>query len=236
MSGVSLESGTAPDMDGSGDSKRHPACLCSPHVGIGADRRAGHDAHGTEIGRESWSDDGVVVSSEVSVWGARRTWSIDRKKHNHATSRQGEQDQSRADSRRGGGADEPALGGLWRARRAVSRTRREPTPFKVGAGPDRYGRRRQMTVARGPPARARSPSPSGPLEVHATVDAKGAVTHASVPPQGIEVKPTAANAPVVRRAPPAGVLEEPFVVDSARRQARAACCGCRPSTTSRCRW
>jgi pimeloyl-ACP methyl ester carboxylesterase len=90
------------------------------------------------------------------------------------------------------------------------------TPTKFGAilGPNRIieatvmvkpgaGGAREVTVA------------VGPLEVHATVDKSGAVTHASVPMQGIEVKPLgSATAPPVRRKPPAGVAEEPFEIEN----------------------
>ena len=38
--------------------------------------------NGAELGRESWRDDGKVVTSDVTVMGQKATISIDRKKRN----------------------------------------------------------------------------------------------------------------------------------------------------------
>jgi len=168
--------------------------------------------NGTELAREQWRDDGKVVTSDITVMGQKAKFTIDRGKKNLHIDQNGE------------GVDipiEPGAAALlnlhWAAYGVLAQQfngSTEPTPFKAIIGKDRIigatvsvkpaaGGAREVLVA------------VGPLEVHATVDKSGAVTHASVPAQGIEVKPgTSAAAPPVTRKPPAGVVEEPFEVDN----------------------
>jgi pimeloyl-ACP methyl ester carboxylesterase len=168
--------------------------------------------NGTEIGREAWRDDGKVVTSDITVMGQKATISIDRKKHNLHVDQSGQPIDIAIPP------DGAALMNLnWAAYGVLASEFKDastPTPFKAVLGKDRiiqanvtvHGTAdggREVTVA------------VGPLEVHATVDKAGAVTHAAVPMQGIEVKPgTSASAPPVRRKPPAGVVEEPFAIDN----------------------
>lgn len=164
--------------------------------------------NGTELARESWHDDGTVVTSDITGGGRKATISIDRDKKNLHI----DQD--------GAGVDVPiepgsvALMNLhWAAYSILAQQYNgatSPQPFRAILGPGRIiaatvkvtpsaGGARDVTVA------------VGPLEVHATVDKSGAVTHAAVPAQGIEVKPIAsAAAPPLHRPPPAGVVEQPF--------------------------
>ncbi len=167
--------------------------------------------NGAELARESWHDDGNVVTSDISARGQKVTLSIDRKKHNLHIEQNGQ------------GTDVPIPDGAaalmnmnWAAYAVLAErfpNATTPTPFKAILDPVRVinatvkvehgaGGAREVTVA------------VGPLEVHATVDKTGAVTHAAVPLQGIEVTPAGATTPVVKRAPPAGVVEEPFEVDN----------------------
>lgn len=168
--------------------------------------------NGTEIGREAWRDDGKVVTSDITVMGQKAKISIDRKKHNLHIDQNGEPLDIEIPA---GGA---ALMNLhWAAYGVLAsefKNASTPTPFQAVLGKDRVIEAnvtvhpaadggREVTVA------------VGPLEVHASVDKAGAVTHASVPSQGIEVKPgTSASAPPVRRKPPAGVAEEPFTIEN----------------------
>ena len=168
--------------------------------------------NGTELAREKWRDDGKVVTSDISGGGQQAKLTIDRDKKNLHI----EQNGSALDVPIEPGA--AALMNLhWAAYGVLAQQfngATTPTPFKAIIGPERIiaatvkvmpaaGGAREVTVA------------VGPLEVHATVDKAGAVTHAEVPSQGLEVKPTtSASAPEVKRAPPAGVVEEPFEIDN----------------------
>lgn len=168
--------------------------------------------NGTEIGREVWRDDGKVVTSDITVMGQKATVSIDRTKRNLRIDQNGQPVDLPIPP--GGAA---ILNLHWAAYGVLASEFKDassPTKFKALIGKDRIieatvtvhgaaGGGREVTVA------------VGPLEVHATVDKSGAVTHASVPMQGIEVKPgTSASAPPVRRKPPAGVVEEPFEIEN----------------------
>lgn len=168
--------------------------------------------NGTELAREAWRDDGKVVTSDISVMGQKAKVSIDRTKHNLHIDQNG---QSLDVPIEAGAA---ALMNLhWAAYGVLAQQfngASSPTPFKAILGPDRViaatitvtpaaGGAREVVVA------------VGPREVHATVDKSGAVTHASVPSQGIEVRPgTAATAPPVKRAAPPGVVEQEVEIDN----------------------
>jgi pimeloyl-ACP methyl ester carboxylesterase len=168
--------------------------------------------NGTELAREAWRDDGKVVTSDITAMGQKAKLVIDRSKHNLHIDQNGEPTDVPI---------EPGAAALmnlhWAAYGVLAQQfngATTPTPFKAILGP---GRMIAATVTVKPAANgARDVLVTvGPLEVHATVDKSGAVTHASVPSQGIEVKPaTAASAPPVRRAPPAGVVEQPFEIDN----------------------
>ncbi|MGZ3405780.1 MAG: alpha/beta hydrolase [Polyangia bacterium] len=167
--------------------------------------------NGTELARESWRDDGNVVTSEVSAAGQKATLAIDRKKKNLHIDQAGQ------------GIDVPipddgaALMNLhWAAYTVLAdkyKSAAEPTAFKAVLGPGRVldakvqvkplatgGREVTLLV--------------GARDVHVTLDKTGAVTHATVPSAGLEVKPASAATPTVKRAPPAGVIEEPFIIDN----------------------
>ena len=82
------------------------------------------------------------------------------------------------------------------------KTATKPTKFKAVIGYERIIEA-SVTVKPGAAGAREVTVAVGPLEVHATVDKSGAVTHAEVPSQGIEVKPgTSASAPPVRRKAP----------------------------------
>lgn len=167
--------------------------------------------NGTELARESWRDDGKVVTSDITGMGQAAHLVIDRDKRTLRIE-QG-----------GSATDVPvprnsaALMNLhWAAYSVLAewyKSAATPTPFTAILGPERSiaatvtvkpaaGGAREVTVA------------VGALEVHATVDKSGAVTHAAVPQQGIEVKPSSSAAPPVKRAPPTSVKEDPFELDN----------------------
>ncbi|MCU1277558.1 MAG: alpha/beta fold family hydrolase [bacterium] len=167
--------------------------------------------NGAELARESWRDDGNVISSDVSAKGQKATLAIDRKKRNLHIDQNGQ------------AADVPIPDGSaalmnlhWAAYSVLAETYKDaakPTPFKALLGPGR-AIDATVTVTRAASGTREVTVLVGPLDVHATVDKSGAVTHASVPSQGIDVKPAGAATPLVKRAPPAGVVEEPFSMDN----------------------
>ncbi|HEX6836195.1 MAG TPA: alpha/beta fold hydrolase [Polyangia bacterium] len=168
--------------------------------------------NGTELAREAWRDDGKQVTSDITVMGQKAKVSIDRAKRNLHIDQNGQSVDVPID------AGAAALVNMnWAAYGVLAQQfngATTPTPFKAIIGPERVI---EATITVKPAAGgARDIVVSvGPREVHATVDKSGAVTHASVPSQGIEVKPgSAATAPPVRRAPPAGVVEQPFEIDN----------------------
>jgi pimeloyl-ACP methyl ester carboxylesterase len=167
--------------------------------------------NGTEIARESWRDDGKVVTSDVSVMGRTAKISIDRQKRTLHVEQGGETVDVPVPR------DGAALMNLhWAAYVVLAQEFKDaikPTPFKAVLGPDRTidatvtvkpgaGGGREITVA------------VGVRLVHVTVDGKGVVTHASVPEQGIEVKPSSAAAPQAKRTPPSWAKEDPFELDN----------------------
>jgi uncharacterized protein len=174
--------------------------------------------NGTELAREAWRDDGKVVTSDITGGGRKATLTIDRGKKNLHIDQEGQAIDVPID---------PGTAALvnmhWAAYGVLAQRYNgatTPTPFKAIIGP---GRIIQAMVTVTPAAGgAREVLVSvGPLEVHATVDKAGAVTHAAVPAQAIEVKPlSSAAAPPVRRAAPAGIVEEPFEIEN--RAARIA--------------
>ena len=168
--------------------------------------------NGTEMAREAWRDDGKVVTSDITVMGQKAKVSIDRTKHNLHIEQNGQATDVPIE------AGAAALMNLnWAAYGVLAQQfngATSPTPFKAILDPERMI---AATITVKPAAGgAREVVVSvGPREVHATVDKSGAVIHASVPSQGIEVKPASAtNAAPVRRAPPAGVVEESFEIDN----------------------
>ncbi len=167
--------------------------------------------NGSELAREAWRDDGKVVTSDITAPGRKATLSIDRQKRTlHIEQNGGKTDVAIPD----GAA---ALMNLHWAAYAVLAEQyayaATPTAFKAVLGPDR-AIDAVVTVKKSARGDRDVTVSVGPLEVHVTVDARGAVTHAAVPLQGIEVKPTTAAAPPVKRTPPAGVVEELFEVQA----------------------
>jgi uncharacterized protein len=167
--------------------------------------------NGTELARESWRDDGKVVTSDITASGRKATISVDRRTHALHLEQNGE----KVDVPIGEGAM-PLMNLHWAAYSLLAdqyKDAAKPTLFRAVLGPDRAVDATVMVkkVARGD---REVTVAVGPLEVHVTVDAKGEVTHAAVPAQGIEVKPTSVAAPVVKRAAPAGVVEEQFQIDN----------------------
>src|SRR6476469_11163148 len=73
ISGVSAESGTAPDIGRHGISS--PTMLALVLSGILVTTQ-----NGTELAREQWRDDGKVVTSDITVMGQKAKFSIDRGK------------------------------------------------------------------------------------------------------------------------------------------------------------
>lgn len=167
--------------------------------------------NGAELAREAWRDDGKVVTSDITAKGRKATLSIDRGKHNLHI----EQGSDKVDVPIGDGA--AALMNLhWAAYGVLAEQYKDaatPTLFRAVLGPDRAVDA-TVTVTTSPRGDREVTVAVGPLEVHATVDAKGEVTHAAVPLQGIEVRPISAAAPVVKRPAPAGVTEEQFEIQN----------------------
>lgn len=167
--------------------------------------------NGSELARESWRDDGKVVTSDVSAKGSTARIIIDRKKRILRI------------EQNGAGTDVPIPAGAaalmnlhWAAYGVLAEEFKgaaQPTAFKALLGPDRSVAA-TVTVKPGAAGAREVVVAVGALEVHATVDKSGAVTHAAVPLQGIEVQSSSVHAPPVRRAPPATVREEPFDVDN----------------------
>ena len=168
--------------------------------------------NGTELAREAWRDDGKVVTSDITAGGQKAQLTIDRDKHTLHI------DQN------GAGIDvpiEPGAAALmnlhWAAYGVIAQQfngATSPTPFRAILGPNRVI---AATVTVKPTTNgARDITISvGPREVHVTVDKAGAVTHAAVPSEGIEVKSLgSAAAPPVKRKPPAGIVEQPFELDN----------------------
>ncbi|HEY2748961.1 MAG TPA: alpha/beta fold hydrolase [Polyangia bacterium] len=169
--------------------------------------------NGTELARDHWRDDGNTITSELSGHGNKATITIDRKNRSVHFAIEGGPSIDR--SIPPGAA---ALVNLdWAAYAILAEEFKgatTPKPFKALIDPERAidatvmvkpaaGGAREVTVA------------VGPLEVHATVDKSGVVTHAAVPLQGIEVAPAKGeSAAPVRRGPPAGVVEEPFEIEN----------------------
>jgi pimeloyl-ACP methyl ester carboxylesterase len=167
--------------------------------------------NGTELAREAWRDDGAVLTSDVSVGGQKATLAIDRKKKNLHIDQSGQSiDVPIPD-------DGAAMMNLqWAAYSVLAEKYKNaatPTPFKAVLGP---GRILDSKVAVKPLATGGREVTVliGERDVHVTLDKAGAVTHVTVPSAGIEVKPGSAATPTVKRAPPAGVIEEPFVIDN----------------------
>jgi pimeloyl-ACP methyl ester carboxylesterase len=168
--------------------------------------------NGAELARESWRDDGKVVTSDITAGGQKAKLIIDREKKNLHIDQNG----SALDIPIEAGS--AALMNLhWAAYGVLAQQfngATSPTPFRAIIGPNRIIAATVKVVPAAAGAREVTVA-VGPLEVHATVDKAGAVTHGSVPAQGIEVKPLGnAAAPPVRRAAPAGVAEEPFEIDN----------------------
>ena len=166
--------------------------------------------NGAELARESWRDDGNVVTSDVTALGQKATLTIDRKQKNLHIAQNGQViDVPIPD-------DGAALMNLhWAAYTVLAekfKNAATPTPFKAVLGP---GRVIDAKLAVKPTATGGREVTMllGERDVHVTLDKTGAVTHATVPSAGIEVRPASASTPTVKRAPPAGVVEEPFVVD-----------------------
>ncbi len=168
--------------------------------------------NGTELAREAWRDDGTVVTSDITGGGHKATLKIDRARRTLHIDQEGHAIDVPI---------EPGAAALmnlhWAAYGVLAQQYNgatTPTKFRAILGPERIIE--AMVTVKPAAGGAREVTVSvGPLEVHATVDKAGAVTHASVPMQGIDVKPLqSAAAPPVRRAPPAAVVEEPFEIDN----------------------
>ncbi|MDB4969112.1 MAG: alpha/beta hydrolase [Myxococcales bacterium] len=165
--------------------------------------------NGTEIAREKWRDDGVAVTSDIDAAGQKLRATIDRKKH--TLHLQKESDQIDVPIPDGAAA---LMNMHWAAYGVLAeqfKSAGKPTAFKAVIGPERTIDA-TVTVKAGAAGGREILLTVGPLEVHATVDKRGAVTRASVPSQGIDVKTVDADAPVVRRVAPPGVVEDPFDV------------------------
>jgi pimeloyl-ACP methyl ester carboxylesterase len=168
--------------------------------------------NGTELAREAWRDDGITVKSDISGRGKKMTLAIDRQQHKLHI-QQGD-DKTEVDIPDGAAA---LMNLNWAAYPVLADRFKQattPTPFKAILGPDRVIEA-TVTVKPGPAGGREVTVAVAALDVHVTIDKAGAVTSASVPAQGIEVRPAAAaSAPMVTRAPPAGVVEERFEIDN----------------------
>lgn len=175
--------------------------------------------NGAQIGRETWTDDGDLLKSEVSLAGSAETVTIGRKARRVTVAAAGKT--LERDVAEGVVALE---NGDWQAYALAAEAFAAavgpaPTPIKVlvpkagavlpatilvtsAAG----GGKHVALAIRG-------------LEVEVDLDASGSVIRASVPAQGLEVRPAGEPAPepLVRvRPPPAGVTEEAIDVNGVR--------------------
>ncbi|HEX9105403.1 MAG TPA: hypothetical protein VF997_24500, partial [Polyangia bacterium] len=130
--------------------------------------------NGTELAREAWRDDGKVVTSDITGGGRKATLKIDRAQRNLHIDQDGQALDVHID------AGTAALMNMhWAAYGVLAQQYNgatTPTKFRAIIGAERIieasvtvrpaaGGAREVTVT------------VGPLDVHATVDKSGAVTH-----------------------------------------------------------
>jgi pimeloyl-ACP methyl ester carboxylesterase len=173
---------------------------------------------GNEIAREQWRNDGKVVTSDVTIAGQKARFTIDR----HSRAMKIEKDGQTIDVPVAAGAAplpnlDWAVYGLYAD---WYKDAHAPTTFTAVIAPG-VTRQASLTVTPAAAGGKKVMITLGPTTVEAEVDAHGAVTHATVPSQQLEVKPIApgaatVRAPAVHRAVPADVVEAPFELDNGK--------------------
>ena len=166
---------------------------------------------GNEIARETWRDDGKVVTSDVTVGAHKLHFAIDR----HTRALHAAQDGKPVEVPVAAGAA-PLPNFDWAVYGLLAdwyKDAHQPTTFNAVVAPG-VTVPASVTVTPAAGGGKKVTVTLGPNTVEAEVDARGAVTHAAVPSQHLEVKPVAAGAPVAHRPAPAGVREEAFELDS----------------------
>lgn len=176
---------------------------------------------GHEIARDVWRDDGKVETSDVQVGGKTAHLTIDRALRTLSGAEGG---QTFKISLPPGSA--PLVNLHWAAYAVVAEWFKDatrPTPFKAVVAPSvTLDGTVQVTPTAGGARKVIVTIAT--LTVEADVDARGQVTHAAVPQQGLEVKSLGAATPgaaaqiaattaPVHRPPPKGVVEQPFELD-----------------------
>lgn len=171
---------------------------------------------GNELARETWRDDGKLVTSEIAALGQKARMSVDRRTRALRIEQNGKTFDVPVAA---GAAPLPNLDwAIYGLLAEWYKDARAPTPFTAVIAPG-VTRPATVTVAAAAGGARKVTVTLGPTTVEAEVDARGAVTHAVVPSQGLEVKPIGASAPTVhapRRPAPAGVREEAFELDSGK--------------------
>lgn len=162
-----------------------------------------------EIGREKFSDDGKRQHSEISFAGKKFSVTLSRAPRQAIVEVDG-----KTITREVPAGTLALENGHWQAYALAADEfpdAHEATAVKVllpGAGMTLDGK---IKVTKRPDKSRHVEVTIGPLTVEADVGANGAVTHAAVPLQKIEVKPEGEAAPVVKkRLPPKDVAEEPI--------------------------
>jgi uncharacterized protein len=170
-----------------------------------------------EIGREKFEDDGKTLKSEVTFNGKTITVSLSRSPRRAVVEVDG-----KTLTRELPAGTIALENGQWQAYAFAAeqfRDAKAPVAVKVllpasGATVDgtlrvsEKGRHLELTL--------------GPMMIQVELGADGAVTHASVPMQGVEVRPENAPPPVAAapRAAPKSVVEEPIELERAGKKVR----------------
>jgi pimeloyl-ACP methyl ester carboxylesterase len=179
-------------------------------AGVLVTSQAGH-----ELWREQWRDDGVVITSEVDAGPEHFSVTVDRKRRTvqlrHGTTTV---EKSLA-------ADAvPIVNGAFASYALVAERFKDgqpPAPFKLFLAERDLTFDATAQLTKSANGGRRLTIKSSVIELHVDFDGHGAVVHADLPAQKIEVVPGSAAraAPAVKpAAPPPAVTEEPLALDN----------------------
>jgi pimeloyl-ACP methyl ester carboxylesterase len=173
---------------------------------------------GTEIGRETFRDDGKTLRSEIAVGGQSITITLTREPRKAVVEIGG-----KTITREVPPGTLALENGHWQAYALAAEQypqAREPVAVKVLLPASGMVIDGKIRVTARPDRSRRVELAMGPLAIEVDVGPDGAVTHAAIPLQAVEVHPAGAGdaprAPVADapRAAPAGVVEEPVEIDN----------------------
>jgi len=185
---------------------RHMLAMAAVVSGVLVTTQAGH-----EIGRESFRDDGQTLRSEITFAGQSATVTLRRAPRQVVVEAGG-----KTVTREVPPGAVVLENGQWQAFALAAEqypNAREPVAVKVLVPASGVTMDGKLRVTPRPDRGRRVELELGPLAVEVDLDASGAVTHAAIPLQGVEVRPAGAQAPrVAVRPPPAGVIEEPIEI------------------------